>query len=203
MPFRLVFRSHSGTPIADPALWMREWSADFPQTKYPSLDALIRKPDLTAADFEYLGQWKDNALGKVGRWRANVASVAFHIWMQAASELPGGRIARADVPSFLAEWSSRTYVDRFSTRTVSKCFGLPRATTLLHALSGGEYPIFDKRVRLAFKRLTGQAAGKTVDWYLSSYVPFFSQLVAECRAEDLKLVDNALFAYGRRESIFP
>jgi hypothetical protein len=183
-------------------MWLSEWSADFPKEKYPSLDHLLRAPDcLTTADFEFLGRWKDGAL-KGDKWRRNVASVAFVIWMQAANELPGTRIERVVVPSFLAEWSSKAYVDEFPSRTVQKGFGLARATTILHVLSGGRYSIFDSRVRRAFKRLTGAKAYDRVDWYLSSYVPFFSQVVSECAAKDIKAVDNALFVYGRKAPYF-
>jgi hypothetical protein len=85
---------------------------------------------------------------------------------------------------------------------VQKRFGVPRATTLLYAVSGGKYPIFDARVRRAFKRLTGESAGKSVDWYLKSYVPFFAQVTSECTAANLKDVDNALFVYGRKRPHF-
>jgi hypothetical protein len=201
-PFRCNFRSHSGAPISDPSVWLSEWSADFPKEKYPPLDRLLRAPTLlTAADFEYVGRWKDGAL-KGDKWRKDVASVAFVVWMQAANELPGTQTERVVAPNLLAEWSSKTYIDEFPRRTVRKRFGLARATTILHVLSGGQYPILDSRVRRAFKRLTGANAYDKVDWYLGSYVPFFSQIASECAADDMKAVDNALFVYGRKEPYF-
>ena len=69
-------------------------------------------------------------------------------------------------------------------------------------LSRGTYPIFDSRVRRAFRRLTGDKAYDRVDWYLGSYLPFFSQLISECRTDDKKAVDNALFMYGRKRPYF-
>jgi len=201
--FRFDFRSHSGAPLRDPSVWLREWGDDFPKEKYPSLDHLLREPSsLKPADFEYLGQWKDGALKGDKKWKPNVASVAFAIWKRAADELPGTRIEHLDVPAFLAEWSAKTYADEFTSGTVQKRFGLARATTLLHALSGGMYPIFDSRVRRAFRRLTGDKAYDKVEWYLDSYVPFFSQLVSGCCTHDKKAVDNALFIYGRRKPYF-
>jgi hypothetical protein len=187
--------------MSDASAWLDEWSAAFPTNKYPPLDHLLERADsLTAADFEYLGRWKDSALESDKRWQPNKASVAFVTWMEAAKELPGAQIE--NVHSFLTEWSGRAYRDRFPSRTVLKRFGVPRATTLLHLMSGGKYPIFDARVRLAFKRLTGQPPGKSVEWYLSSYVPFFAQVASECRAANMKKVDNALFVYGRKKSYF-
>jgi hypothetical protein len=202
-PFRFDFRSRSGTSVNVPAVWLREWSEDFPKGKYPSLDSLLAKATyLTAADFHYLGRWKDNALESANKWQPNVASVAFVIWMQAANELAGTRIDHIVVPSFLTEWSSKAYVDRFSTGIVIERFGLPRATTILHVLSGGEYPIFDSRVQRAFRRLTGEKAHAQVEWYLGSYVPFFSHLVSVCSTKYMKAVDNALFVYGRKQPYF-
>jgi len=184
-------------------MWLREWGDDFPKEKYPPLDHFLREPaSLTPEDFEYLGRWKDGALKGEKKWKPNVASVAFPIWMQAAHELPGTRIEHLEVPGFLAEWSAKTYADEFSSRTVQKRFGLARATTILHLLSRGTYPIFDSRVRRAFRRLTGAKAYDRVDWYLGSYLPFFSQLISECRTDDKKAVDNALFMYGRKKPYF-
>ena len=201
-PFRLDLCSHAGAPIG-PAAWLREWGADFPKEKYPALDRLLGKTNsLTAEDFLYLGRWKDGALESAKKWQPNVASVAFVIWHQAAKTLPGTRIEDLHLTGFLAEWSSKAYVDEFPTRKVQKRFGLARATTILHALSGGRWPIFDSRVRRAFKRITGINAQDDGDWYLSSYEPFFYQLVAACGTQDVKSVDNALFVYGRKKAYF-
>ena len=124
------------------------------------------------------------------------------MWLQAADELAGTQVQDVQVPGFLEHWSSTVYVDEFSTGRVEKRFGLARSTTLLHVMSGGMWPICDSRVRRAFNRITGMAAGVDVAWYLSLYVPFFSQLAMTCGAEDPKAVDDALFVYGRKKSYF-
>ena len=74
---------------------------------------------------------------------------------QAAKELPKCP-DETKVAAFLEDWANRAYTatDRRGPR--KKHFGLPRATTLLHFISGGRYPIFDSRVRTAIARLLGQ-----------------------------------------------
>jgi hypothetical protein len=81
---------------------------------------------------------------------------------------------------------------------VKKHFGLSRATTLLHFISGGRYPIFDSRVRKAMTRLLNCPVPKTGRWYLDSYRPLFSEVAALCGTEDFRMVDKALFSYGDR-----
>lgn len=130
----------------------------------------------------------------------NVASVAFVVCKQAANELPRFELGHTNVRQFLSDWADRSYTDQYDSGLVRrKKFGLSRATTLLHALSKGTYPIFDSRVRAGYRRLTGQSAKNNVNWYLDSYVEFFLNLAKECGTTDLKFVDNALFAYGRKQ----
>ena len=124
--------------------------------------------------------------------------VAYAIWMQAAEELPSTRIVELDVFAFLKDWASREYTDAQRVRLVRKRFGLSRATTLLHVLSGGDYPICDARVRRAYKRLTGRPAPNRLDWYLNTYLKFFAAVSLECGTQNRRLVDQALFAYGSR-----
>jgi hypothetical protein len=76
-----------------------------------------------------------------------------------------------------------------------KRFGLSRATTIAHFISVGEFPICDKRVRKAVKRLCSVQAPNDVSWYLRSYIPIFEELKTACGASARKL-DKALFAYG-------
>jgi hypothetical protein len=99
-----------------------------------------------------IGKWKDGAKTE-RQWKLNVASVAYRIWMEAAQELPKCPEGSA-MAAFLDDWSGRTYTDVFEKKgPVEKHFGLARATTLLHFVSGGRFPIFDSRVRTAIARL--------------------------------------------------
>ncbi len=76
-------------------------------------------------------------------------------------------------------------------------FGLSRATTLLHFLSGGIYPIFDSRVRTAIARLLQQLAlPDEVSAYMEQMLPIFNDLAESCKAEDRRMLDKARFAYG-------
>jgi hypothetical protein len=86
----------------------------FHEDKYSGFEKLIaRHAALWADDFVEIGRWKDFAKGD--KWKPNVASVAYEIWMQAASELPGKHVGQDEVESFLGEWSSRKYRVRFKT----------------------------------------------------------------------------------------
>jgi len=156
-------------------------------TKYKSL---------SVADFVRIGKWKDRA-NTDAKWKTNVASVAYRIWMMAASELPKcpEESRRAD---FLDDWANRKYTDEYATGPREKRFGLSRATTILHFISGGRFPIFDSRIRRAMARLLNSAVPNTVRWYLDSYRPLFSEIAALCGTKDLRRVDMALFSYGGR-----
>jgi hypothetical protein len=82
--FRL--RSVDGTDIP-PKEWLLMWAALFPEADYHGYSGIIEKhKSFSSADFEEIGKWKDGATG--ARWRPNVASVAYPIWMAAASESP-------------------------------------------------------------------------------------------------------------------
>jgi hypothetical protein len=102
------------------------------------------------------------------------------------------------VEAFLNDWSDRTYTDKYTQGPVKKRFGLSRATTLLHFISGGSFPIFDSRVRRAMTRMLNTAVPNTVGWYLDSYCPLFLEVASLSGTEDLRLVDMALFSYGGR-----
>jgi hypothetical protein len=190
------FRSVDGSDIA-PQQWLPMWAARFPESKYPGYAELIaRQKPLSGEDFKHIGKWKDGV--KTDRkWRANVAAVAFPIWMQAASELPKCP-AESEVAQFLNDWSERKYTDQYANGLNEKRFGVARATTLLHFLSGGDFPICDSRVKRAMSRLRNASVSRTVGWYLDSYCPFFLQVAAMCATTDLRNVDKALFSYGGR-----
>jgi hypothetical protein len=77
-------------------------------------------------------------------------------------------------------------------------FATNLSATLLHFLSGGDFPICDSRVKRAMKRIRNTPVSKTVDWYLDSYCPFFLQFASMCATTDSRNVDKALFSYGGR-----
>ena len=182
-----------------PRAWLRIWAAQYPGKKYDlEHDRLIALTQKEPADFERIGRRKD-AASSAAKWKANVASVAYVVWMEAASERP--KCPTDDmIGDFLLDWSSRAYEDKFCTRTVTKRFGLSRATTLLYFLSNGRFPIFDSRVRRAIARLTSRPVSNTVQGYADSYLPLFAQIAASCDAQDLRTVDQALFSYGGKEA---
>ncbi|MBI2527986.1 MAG: hypothetical protein HYV93_18625 [Candidatus Rokubacteria bacterium] len=79
--------SDDGRDIA-PQEWLPVWVArdlEFDDAEHNEL--IAKHKSLSAADFVRIGKWKD-AVKTEGRWKANVASVAYRIWMLAASELP-------------------------------------------------------------------------------------------------------------------
>ena len=187
----------------DPQEWLRVWAdlyQGYDETEY---DDLIGKYEsLPADDFIRIGKWKDDAKTQ-RQWKPNVASVAYDVWMKAAQELPKCPEG-SDVADFLDNWSRRANTDVFDKKApVEKHFGLPRATTLLHFVSGGRFPIFDSRVRTAIARLLDARLPRpTVRWYLDSFHPLFSELAALCDStEDLRRFDKALFSYGSSEKL--
>jgi hypothetical protein len=198
---RFRFRSSDGRDIA-PQEWLRMWADLFPRKYDPEHDSLIEKHEsLSAADFERIGRWKDGAESD-GKWKPDVASVAYQIWMQVASELPRCP-DESRVADFLQDWSERKYADKYASRTVQKRFGLSRATTLLYFISGKRFPIFDSRVRRAMTRLLNSPVRNNVRWYVDSHCPLFSEIAALCGAEDMRTLDKALFSFGDRSLEFP
>jgi hypothetical protein len=196
---RFRFRGLDGADI-EPQEWLRVWAERYPSNDYAGYSELIAKhKSLSAEDFVQIGKWKDGVRTE-GKWKPNVASVAYPIWMEAARELPKCPESDEAVASFLDDWSGRMYTDVFQNKSVEKHFGLSRATTLLHFVSGGRFPIFDSRVRTAMTRLLKSSVPNTVRWYLDSYCPFFSEVTTLCGTEDLRMVDMALFSYGGRNA---
>lgn len=194
---RFRFKNVHGLTVS-PTEWLRVWNERYPGEKYDlEHDRLLaRAGDLRAVDFEQIGRWKD-AANSNAKWQPNAASVAYTVWMHAATVVP--RLpADAEVPAFLQAWAEREYTQRFATREVTKRFGLSRATTLLYFLSAGRFPIFDSRVRRAIARLCAASVPNTITGYLSEYRPLIIEIAASCGTRDLRSVDRALFSYGGR-----
>jgi hypothetical protein len=182
--------------------WLRTWAERYPEDYSEEIyrELIAKHESLSTADFVRIGKWKDNAWSE-RRWRANVASVAFQIWMKAASDLPKCP-SDGEVEGFLSNWSGMVYTDLYKNGSREKRFGLSRATTLLHFVSGGRFPIFDSRVRTAMARLLDPLAPQdTVCWYLDSYCPLFSEVAVLCGADEMRIVDKALFSYGASEDL--
>jgi hypothetical protein len=193
---RFRFRSPDGG-VSTPQEWLQTWAERYPSNDYVEHDGLMAKhKSFSTDDFVQMGKWKDGVKTE-SRWRPNIASVAYPIWIQAASQLPKCP-EQSEVGKFLNDWAGRTYNDEYPGRRVEKRFGLSRATTLLYFLSGGRFPIFDSRVRKAMTRLLGSPVPNTVHWYLDSYCPLFLEMGALCGAKDLRTVDMALFSYGAK-----
>jgi hypothetical protein len=191
---RFHFRAVDGKDTS-PQEWLRYWATQYPTDKYEAEhDKLVSKDSVTGEDFERIGRWKD-AAHTPGKWKPNVASVAYLIWMQAVSQCPRCP-DDSHVVEFLNDWSERRYPETNKSRTFEKPFGLSRATTLLYFLSRQRYPIFDARVRRAMTRLLMSPVLNTIEWYLASYCPRFAEITALCAAENVRAVDKALFAYG-------
>jgi hypothetical protein len=197
---RFRFRSSDGEVA--PKEWLRMWAALYPPRYIKEHDSLIEKYEsLSAADFERIGRWKDAAETE-SKWKPNVASVAYLIWMQAARELPRCP-DESRVADFLQDWSERKYTDKYTNRAVQKRFGLSRATTLLYFISAGRFPIFDSRVRNAMKRLLDSPLPNTVRWYMDSYRPLFLEIGGLCGAKNGRALDKALFSFGGRTPEIP
>jgi hypothetical protein len=179
-----------------PREWLCVWAGryqGYDETEYG--DLIEKHKLLSAEDFRRIGKWKDDATTE-NQWKPNVASVAYLIWERAAQELPKCP-DESGVAVFLEDWSSREYRDVFKNGSRKKRFGLSRATTLLHFISGGRYPIFDSRVKTALARLLGRPKlSDTVRSYLDSYIPLFKELADHCETNDFRMLDKALFSYG-------
>jgi hypothetical protein len=185
----------------DPATWLAFWAAKydgssgFDEEEYRRLITLAKQESFPAKFFERIGRWKDSA-NTDRRWQPNVASVAYIIWRQAEAEQPGCPTNEKAL-DFLNDWASRAYEDVYRANPPrTKRFGLSRATTLLHFLSGGSFPIFDSNVRTAICRLYGVSPKETATYYLSDFCPLFLELAANCRTDDLRRLDKALFSCG-------
>jgi hypothetical protein len=182
-----------------PQEWLNSWAKHYGNQSYDESEyrKLIQKQkSLSPDDFRRIGKWKDGVITE-RQWKPNVASVAYLIWEQAAKELPKCP-KQSELRVFLEDWANRTYTDNFNNGARKKRFGLSRATTLLHFVSGGSYPIFDSRVKTAMARLLGHPKlPDTVASYLDSYIPLFKELAEHCKTLDFRMLDKALLAMVR------
>ena len=186
-----------------PQEWLRAWSARYDGDDEEEYRKLIAEhKSFSSEHFVRIGKWKDGVTTE-SKWKPNIAPVAYLIWKKAAQELPKCPEENAvAVRDFLNDWSGRLYTDEFPSKSVQKRFGLARATTLLHFLSGGRYPIFDSRVRTAVARLlNSRKLPNTVEYYSDSFLPLFKGLADCCKTtDDPRKLDRALFTYGALES---
>ncbi|MEK7405623.1 MAG: hypothetical protein AAB225_10995 [Acidobacteriota bacterium] len=196
---RLTFHSSDGSEIS-PKKWLKIWGILTPgrdEQVYRDLIDIAKHKSFSSRDVERIGRWKDNAWA-AGKWKPDVAMVAYKIWRRAASELPECPTDDKDAADFLNRWSQMNYTDvRKTGAVVKKRFGLARGTALLHFISGGRYPLLDARVRTAVRRLLSSRAPNTVEWYLNVFYPLFRKIAATCGTKDARTLDQALVRYGQ------
>src|SRR5688572_2464820 len=103
---RFSFRGSEGSSVSGQD-WLRIWAARYPNQKYEAdHDELIAKRGAFApGDFERIGRWKDGARSD-SKWRPNIASVAYPVWMQAVKEVPTCPTDDG-VVTFLSDWAER------------------------------------------------------------------------------------------------
>ena len=187
----------------DPAGWAPWWATRYGEGDNPAYyDLIARQGRLSAEDFEQIGKWKEDCLKPGnGRWKTGTPT-AYDVRMQARAELPECP-DETSTAAFLTDWSERKFA---AGRGQRKRFGLSRATTLLHFVSSGRYPILDSRVVTAMIRLGSPIDDdSTVGGYLDSFCPLFADLAVVCGlcgVKGLRKLDNALFTYGA-ETSFP
>jgi hypothetical protein len=190
----------------EPSAWLTRWAARYGDGDNPEYFGLIAKRGrLSSEDFEQVGRWKEGCLKpNHGSWKTGTPK-GYDVWMQAKVEAPKCP-EQSELSEFLKVWSEKTFVaGKKGDLTLKYRFGLSRATTLLHFISAGRYPIFDSRVATALVRL-GSPIEETIDGYLNSFCPLFSEIAAVCGIsgiEGLRKLDNALFNYGADTSFPP
>jgi hypothetical protein len=196
----LSFRIVQSIPV-EGADWLQFWESEYDKSDGPEsndvkfyAELIARNGDLSSEDIHNVGRWKDQAWTE-GRWKVNVASVARLGWEQLSNEKCP---QPTELVAVLERWSESTYEDQQSTgRIVRKRFGLSRATTLLHFLSGGEYPILDSRVFAAIRRLDSSLKpDSSAKYYVDKFLPWFRQLKEDCGFPTTRSLDKALFAFG-------
>jgi len=202
----------------EPSVWLQKWNGLFlldeehqeDDAVYKSL--MEKRGNLSGSDFERIGQWKEGCLPKPDgkenkKWQPKT-SAAYDVWMQAKAtppENPGeDKIDDDWARTFLQTWSDKTFAKPAIGGIVQDTrFGLARASTLLHFISGGRFPIYDSWVWYGAKQLGRRLPYEmSVDAYLTKFCPMFTALASECglsqNSDDLRKLDNALRCYGRK-----
>src|ERR1035438_10413385 len=144
---RYTFRDPEGHEI-EPSVWLNWWADRYNQwaDRYGNRDnrvyfeLIAKQGKLSGEDFERIGKWKEQCWEpSLGRWKTGTPT-AYDVWMQTKAELPTCP-EKKDIAAFLKEWSERRFLEghRKDGQPVKHSFGLSRATTLLHFISGGIY----------------------------------------------------------------
>lgn len=165
---------------------------------------LAGKNGVSNEDCEQIGRWKEGLLDDTSnkKWKSFVASVGYDVWIAAKND-PPGRPTNDGVAEFLQNWSDKKFnASKKNGMVQTKRFGLARATTLLHFISGGDFPIYDQFAGRGLRRLGGPAVPQpvTVRWYLAKFRPELIKLADRCgfsSLEDLRMLDKALWRYGK------
>lgn len=220
------FRSRNEAPLSG-AEWRAKWLRGFDTKTYPDEvyeELVARGSELSDADFEVLGAWKDGTIRRggqrqfgqyhvhfTGNWKPN-AVCAYTVWLslpQRRSQLEEF-MSREDYRSFLNQVASEHFVKACHGGHKSVPFGLSRATYVLHVFSKARFPIYDRNTHRGISRLThGYYNGWEIrkmksddaDWYLERFCAIIGDLQQQCGAHEsasFRQVDKALFQYGKR-----
>jgi hypothetical protein len=220
-----AFESRTGARVL-PSQWLMTWSSAFNPEKFPEdvyLELIAMGAELSDADFEVLGAWKDGALRHgverkfgtcsvafTGSWKPN-AVAAYTVWR----DLPRSRstlrqhLDRQDYRSFLDHLAKKQFTKAAEDGPKLTEFGLSRATYVLHVFSRAKFPIYDSNTQAGIHFLTrgrygihtiSKGKSKDADWYLKTFCNIIRDLQEVCAARDLpsqRALDKALFSYGK------
>jgi hypothetical protein len=220
-----AFESRGGASVL-PSQWLMTWAAQFNPQKFPEdvyLELVARGTELSDADFEVLGAWKDGALRHgverkfgncsvafTGSWKPD-AVAAYTVWR----DLPRSRLIlrqhldREDYRSFLSCLAQKQFTKAAEKGPTLTEFGLSRATYVLHVFSRAKFPIYDSNTQAGIYFLTqgrysshkiAKTKTKDPDWYLETFCDIVRDLQGACEAWDApsqRALDKALFSYGK------
>jgi hypothetical protein len=200
----LMFRSPDGIEISGRD-WLSIWGYVEPgrdERVYQRLIVAARQQPLTSVDFELMAKWKDGAWTD-GKFQPHVGRVAYHTWKAIIADPPHCP-GQDEIDRFLNKWSETLCLYTYGDGTAKKRFGLPRATTLLHFLSAGAYPILDSWVMKALNGFKSQPGllprtikvTDEVRSYLETFCPVFKKLEHACETDDTHRLDHALMRYA-------
>jgi hypothetical protein len=216
-----VFRSARGEDVS-PTRWVAIWSSRFDGAKFPEdvyQELVLKGSDLTSADFDVLGAWKDGAIAKStpnrglrfgncwvkfnGRWSEGAAGCAYHVWkgLSQSRDSLVQYLVREEQRDFLVHLAGQCYRKASKGGSTGAAFGLSRATYVLHIFSGAKFPIYDSNTHRGVRALTqGRYDGQTIpkiktkapNWYLETFCRVVRDLQEACNAT------NATDASSRR-----